>query len=32
MRDRRLLTIDEREVFARAGEIAAEIGSRFGSH
>jgi 5-methylthioadenosine/S-adenosylhomocysteine deaminase len=31
MRDRRMLTLDEHELFARAREIAAEIGPRFGA-
>lgn len=30
MRDRRLLTVDEQELFARAREMAVEIGPRFG--
>jgi 5-methylthioadenosine/S-adenosylhomocysteine deaminase len=32
MRDRRLLTVDEGELLARAQEMAAEIGTRFGGH
>jgi 5-methylthioadenosine/S-adenosylhomocysteine deaminase len=31
MRDRHLCTLDEKELFAKAREMAAEIGSRFGT-
>jgi hypothetical protein len=32
MQDRRLVTLDEGEILARARAMAAEIGARFASH